>query len=77
LRAVRVFGVSHLAWCLRCTAAHSLVTMPALSEPEAEEMAHRDVAEGAVRLIAMQVNGDACDRDVGQRERCQNITPPR
>src|SRR4051812_24905621 len=27
-------GVSHLAWCLRCTAAHSLVTMPVVSHSQ-------------------------------------------
>jgi len=40
LRAVRVLLVLHLAWCLRCIAAHSFVTMPVVSQ---SQIAARDM----------------------------------
>ena len=47
-------------------------------QPEAEEMTDRRMQiERPVRLAAVQVNGDGGDRDVGDTERVDHVTPPR
>ena len=70
-------SVSHLAWCLRWIATHSLVTMPVVEpEPEAEEM-RRDAVqvERAVRLRAVQEDRHRGDRDVRGDQRVGDDLP--
>ena len=77
-------SVSHLAWCLRWIATHSLVTMPVREpEPEAEEVRRDRVqVERPVRLRAVQEDRDRGDGDVRrdqreQRATCQPLKPTR
>lgn len=47
-------------------------------QPQAEEMRHhRMQVDGAMRLVTMQVDGDAGDGDLGEYERDEDIAPPR
>ena len=71
-------AVSHLAWCLRWIAAHSLVTMPVVSQSQKRKKCDTDrmQVERAVRLAAVQVDGDRRDGDVRQPERDEHVAPP-
>ena len=47
-------------------------------EPQPEKMAHRRMqVDRPVRLVAVQVQRDRGDRDLGQGHRRQRVTPPR
>jgi len=79
LRAVRIvygldFGVV-LAVDSRPDLGHHAGGDP---EPEAEEMADDGMQfEAAMRLAAVEVDGDAGNRDVGDDEGIDNVPPPR
>ena len=66
--------VSHLAWCLRWIATHSLVTMPVVSQSQKRKKCDGIAmqVERAVRLGAVQEDRDRSDgdvrRDQGERE---------
>jgi hypothetical protein len=65
-------SVSHLAWCLRWIDALA----GGQPQPEAEEMAGDGVQfQRAVRLVAMQVDGDAGDGDVRDRQSVEKYLP--
>jgi hypothetical protein len=70
-------AVSHLAWCLRWIAAHSLVTMPVVSHSQKRKkwLAMGQV-EGAMGLVAVQKDGDGGDGDVGQGQGDEHVAPP-
>jgi hypothetical protein len=70
-------SVSHLAWCLRWIAAHSLVTWPVVSHSQKRKkwLGIGVQLQRAVRLVAVQVDRDAGDRDVGHDQGVKNDLP--
>jgi hypothetical protein len=71
-------SVSTRAWCLRWTATHSRVFMPVVSQSQKPEVARGRVQlERAMCLAAVQVDGDGDDGDVSERERRDDVAPPR
>ena len=71
--------VSTLAWCLRWMATHSLVTMPVVSQSQKRKKCADSGcrSSAAVRLAAVQVDRHRGDRDVRQRQRDDDVSPPR
>ena len=72
-------AVSHLAWCLRWMAAHSLVTVPVVSHSQKRKkwLTAGMQIQRVVGLMAVQIDGHRRDGDVGERQRGEHITPPR
>ena len=71
-------SVSHLAWCLRWIAAHSLVIIPVVSHSQRRKkwLTIGMQVERAVRLAAVQEDRDAGDRDLHEHEADEEIAPP-
>ena len=75
LRAMRIVRVSTFAWCLRWMAAHSLVTMPVVSQSQKRKKCAHDgmQVQRAMRLAAVEIDGDRRDCHVGHRERGDDV----
>ncbi len=81
-RVCRLCGsssVSHLAWCLRWMAVHSLVTMPVVSHSQKRKkcLRNRVQIQRPVRHAAVQENGHAGDRDMRHHEGVDARSPTR
>ena len=70
--------VSHLAWCLRWIATHSLVTIPVVSHSQKRKKCDDDRMEvqRAMRLGAVQEDRDGRDRDVRRHQGEGEDLPP-